>query len=79
MGNSSIKGFAFLVIVAALTLLALQLSNSLTYSPDSRGIGGDWKPYTLDAHSKMDNYFRVNGNEGVYTTDSEQSNQTYTK
>ena len=77
MGSRGIKGIVFLGLIAALAAVALQLSNYSLSPPDNRGIGGDWKPYALDAHSKMDNYFRVNGNEGVYTTNSEGDSQIY--
>ena len=77
MSVSRIKKFAFIAIIAALVTVPLQLSNSSSSLPDDQGIGGDWKPYALDAHSKMDNYFRVSGNEGVNTTNSEEASQVY--
>ena len=77
MGGRGIKGVVFFALIAALAVVVLQLSNYSFSPPDNRGIGGDWKPYALDAHSKMDNYFRVSGDDGINTMDSDGNNQVY--
>ncbi|MFC1906079.1 hypothetical protein ACFLWJ_01175 [Chloroflexota bacterium] len=80
INSNRIKRIALPIFIAALAAIAVVALNFGNYSPsppDSRGIGGSWKPYTLDAHSKMGDYFRLNGNEGVYTTNSEEGSLIY--
>ena len=72
-----LKIIVLLSLLYVSILIVVHLSWSPTTSPDTRGIGGGYKPNSLQGHSKMDDWFRVNGDGDVYTTNSEGTNVIY--
>lgn len=77
MGNKRIIGAALVAVVFTLAAVALRSGRFSAPRPDNSGIGGDWKPYALNAHTKMGDYFLVSGEAGIRLTDSEGNSPTY--